>query len=88
MKWAAILSVLSMLASALWRPALSFLAALRMRRMNDLGNANEIRRRAQVAGEKHRETVTRIDDDTLDRRLRELRGSPPAGDRPSGPRTS
>lgn len=43
------------------------------RRAEDLSRANETRRRAQAVQEKHRETAPRIDDDALDRRLRELR---------------
>jgi uncharacterized membrane protein len=39
----------------------------------DVRSANEVRRRAQVAQEKFRDEVVDIDDDTLDRRLRQLR---------------
>jgi hypothetical protein len=55
-------------------------AALRIRtstlagaKAKDLGRANDVRRRAQVVKENHREETVRIDDDVLDKRLHDLR---------------
>lgn len=73
MHWLAILSAVKSLLASIWKPVAAVLFARQVARTRDLKNANEVRRRAQVTEEKHRENVTRIDDDALDRRLRELR---------------
>jgi hypothetical protein len=73
MQWLALLGGLKAVFAALWKPVAGFLFARQIARTRDLKNANEARRRAQAAEERHREAITRIDDDALDRRLRELR---------------
>jgi hypothetical protein len=73
MHWFAILAVFKAAIAALWKPIAGFLLARQLARTGDLKKSNEVRRRAQAAEEKHRENIPRIDDDTLDKRLHELR---------------
>jgi F0F1-type ATP synthase membrane subunit b/b' len=72
--WAIILSLLSRVVSALWKPIAAFFAARQIERSRDLARANEVRRRAQVARERVDADLDELGDDALDRRLRELRG--------------
>jgi hypothetical protein len=48
-------------------------SALSDAKLKDVAGANDVRRRAQVVKENHREETARIDDDVLDKRLRDLR---------------
>jgi len=73
MPWLALFSVVKGLFSALWKPVAGFLLARQLAKTKDLKHANEVRRRAQAAKEKHDETISGLDDDALDRRLRNLR---------------
>jgi hypothetical protein len=73
MKWLALISGLKAALAALWKPVAGFLLARQLAKTRDLASANEVRRRVQAVEEKHRESISGIDDDALDRRLRELR---------------
>jgi hypothetical protein len=73
MKWLAILSVLTTVVTAVWKPLLAAWLWRQRGKNADLKNANEVRRRAQVVQEKHRDKIPDLSDDALDRRLRELR---------------
>lgn len=73
MPWFAILAVVKQVFASFWKPIAAVLFARQVAKARDLKNANEVRRRVQVVKENHNETVTRIDDDVLDQRLRELR---------------
>jgi hypothetical protein len=69
----AIISVIASFVAAIWKPIAAVLFVRQAAKAGDLKKANEVRRRAQVVKENHNETVTRIDDDVLDQRLRKLR---------------
>lgn len=73
MHWFAILATIKAAVVALWKPVAGFLLARQLAKSRDVKKANEVRRRAQAVQEKHRENIPDINDDTLDRRLHELR---------------